>query len=213
MFRSEPIDPNRERKFQVYFSDWTTWWNYFQTYADVFEATVARVEGGEQFNHQALPALFLMRHTLELGLKAQILKFQSVNKEDEIPVLQFNAGSHKISVLLSKFENHVSISLKKVKVDNDVKLKIREYHRKFRSLQALIEEFDNNSQAFRYPVQNDGAPYWSRDHDSNVSGMINIYFDIKPFLIFTDTVFSEYGLFAEVDYEAYMQSLYDGLAY
>ena len=208
MFRSEPIISGKESSFYVYFSDWLTWWNYFQTYSDVFEATVARVEAGQQFNHQALPTLFLMRHTLELGLKAQIFKFETVNSPNPVSRLKLNADSHKISVLLSCFKKHVDCAVKKVDICEDLKSSIEEFQKGMRRLEGLVSALDKDSQAFRYPVAKDGTNYWTRDHDGSISHVINLYFKIQPYIIFTDTVFAESGLFEDVAWQTEIESTY-----
>jgi len=192
--RTKPIDEKHRDKFDSYLGYNTSWWHYYNEYKIVIGDIVTSVESKENpIDTVALPLLFLIRHTIELGLKANIIQFQKINKRIE-KIKLGGKGAHSIEFLYDKFMVHLNRIIKTNNIDKDILDQIREYKSKFNPLKTKLHNLDKGSFNFRYPVDIHGNRNFTWDTRENLFEIINLYYEIQPFILYTEDVLEDIGI-------------------
>ncbi|MBI1939249.1 MAG: hypothetical protein HYS25_14160 [Ignavibacteriales bacterium] len=131
------------------------WWRYFGEYQYCVDLLFKSITAGE-ITVVALPLAFLIRHTLELGYKMNLIELEKVS--DLKAKIEYKGKSaHRIDNLHFEFENQMKAIFKKYNADKDVVKQFNKLNSKLTSLKKLIHKLDELSYAFRYPVKNDGV--------------------------------------------------------
>lgn len=192
--RSEPINPKRRWMFNSKIGQNRSWWNYYGQYKNVIDDIVNGIEDKTQIDTVSLPLLFLIRHSLEVGLKANILKLEKVN--DTVSKIKLNGTKyHSIKMLYNKFVEHLNTVKKNFKLTPSVVKEIDDYLSKFEPLKDKFHKLDEGSFNFRYPVDTEGNYNFNWDEEENLADIIDMFYSIQPFLAFTDAVLYEEGVF------------------
>jgi hypothetical protein len=105
-YRNNPIEEKHKAKFDSYLGYNYSWWHYYGEYKNAIDDIVTSIESGERnIDEISLPLLFMIRHSIELGLKANILKLQQKTKRiDKISFKRWQ--SHSIEFLYNRFLEH-----------------------------------------------------------------------------------------------------------
>ena len=191
--RQNPIDSKKKWKFDSYIGRNTSWWHYYSQYKEVIDEIVANIEKNTPIDTVSLPLLFLIRHSLELGLKANILKLEPVNNVEKIKLSGSN--SHSLEFLYNRFTQHLETVKNKYKISTEIRNQIDDYLQDFALLKDKLHKLDKGSFSFRYPVDTNGDYNFTWDTRENLSEIIDLYYKIQPFLVFTETVLYEEGVF------------------
>lgn len=136
----------------TYKSDWL---RYFGEYQYCVDLLFKSLTGGE-ITVISLPLAFLIRHTLELGYKMDLIELQKVS--DLKAKIEYKGKSaHRIDDLHREFENQMKAIFKKYNADKDIIKQFEKLNSKLTTLKKLMHKLDELSYAFRYPVKNDGV--------------------------------------------------------
>lgn len=190
--RQEPVDKKKRYKFESYIGWNQNWWNYYIQYKEGVDKIVGLIESGIPIDTISLPLLFLTRHSLELGLKANILKLESVNSKIGKITLR-GSRYHSLELLYNKFEEHITVILKKNKVSQTTRDEIASYLKEFEPLKDILHNLDQGSYNFRYPVNTSGVPNFDWNDKVQIADIIDMYYKIQPFLMYTENVLTEEG--------------------
>lgn len=146
-------------------------------------------------NDVYLPLLFLLRHTLEIKLKDSITKLGNiVNDEDRATA----HSAHSVKVLYEILANHIdgaieSITDPKFKKESEDLCSVTE---QYKDTVALL---DANSFLFRFPKDKKGNDVNFIPKPDCVSEILKLYWDSDPFLCFSVSALSEYGILTIAD--------------
>lgn len=192
--RNKPIEEKYKHKFDSYLGYNTSWWHYYKDYKTVIDDIVTSVETNENpIDTVALPLLYLLRHSIELGLKANILQLQRINKKVG-KIKLGGSASHSIEFLYNKFIEHLDNIIRTHKIDKDILDQIKKYKLKFNPLKTKLHNLDKGSYNFRYPVDVFGNRSFTWETKENLFEIINLYYEIQPFLLYTENVLDDLGI-------------------
>lgn len=197
--RQNEIEPKNKYKFNSYLGYNRDWWNYYAQYKNAIDELVNGIEKNIPIDTISLPLLFMIRHSIEIGLKANILKLQEVNPT--IKAITFGGTkSHSNEMLYNKFEEHLKLITKNFKIRESIHKEITKYLKKFEPLKDKLHKLDKGSFNFRYPVDRNGNYNFDWDEKVNIAEIINLFYSIQPFIIFTNRILYEEGVFGFEEY-------------
>lgn len=154
-------------------------------------ATEFLIEGILIDNYKAellyLPLLFLMRHSLELALKANIFeiqKFSSIIKSKN-----YN-HEHSLMTLYNCYTDYLS-KIDLTTLSDDIKKQFHLFQEKFKELNDTIHNLDTHSRSFRFPVDKDGKAYVLDIGKIKLIDILKLYYFTDPFITFTNAVLEE----------------------
>ncbi|WP_313100915.1 hypothetical protein [Epilithonimonas sp.] len=130
------------------------WYKYFAEYEHTVNLIFKSISGGE-ISILSLPLAFLIRHTLELGYKMNLIELEKVSGI-KAKIEYKGKAAHKIDDLHKEFESQMIEIFKKYQADKDTKKQFNTLNKKLTELKKTIHKLDELSYAFRYPVKNDG---------------------------------------------------------
>lgn len=172
------------------------WFRYFGEYKYLVDLTFRKMEYTE-ITVVSLPLAFLIRHTLELGYKTNLLELEKVS-DIKANIRYHQKGAHKIDDLHKEFEIQVQAIFKKYSVDKEIQSQFNKHNSNLTLLKRQFHKLDKFSYAFRYPVQNDGiTPNFERKADFKTNEKLNfkeikeLYQKSIVLLIYTTDVISE----------------------
>lgn len=147
------------------------------------------IENKFLFNKLYLPLLYLIRHSLELGLKINIIEIQEVSE-------LINKKDYSDEHSLEKLFNCLHGFLEKIeieKLDEILQRQLNNYIKKYKMLNKIIHNLDTHSLTFRYPVNDEKKLILNKSviNSTNIFKLLN---EIEPFLDFTTVVLKEVGV-------------------
>jgi hypothetical protein len=194
----DSVDNNEKWKFEVYPGHGQDWWIYYSHYKVAVDELVKLIEENLAVNTVAFPTLFLIRHSLELGLKANILRFEQVSSAKS--KLNFkNPKSHSLEFLYDIFNSHLIEITGKLHLDQKVIDKLDYYQKNIQPLKILLNELDKGSYSFRYPVDTNRKVNFEWNKRIQLDEILKLFYAIQPFILWTEAVLDEYGVFYQVD--------------
>jgi hypothetical protein len=148
----ENISKKREKAFfELYPSDYTTLGQIQTDYdSSTSELVVGIIEHKIKLEDIFFPLMFLVRHSIELSLKAN-LRAADMTTSNEIINTE-----HSLYKLFTCFDNEVQKALQQMNDNPELKKETLEYHQKFENLKQIIHNVDAHSFYFRYPVDKNG---------------------------------------------------------
>lgn len=152
----------------------------------------------------AIPLLFMMRHTLEIGLKAQIGSLINFSACDDS---KNSLMSHDLEKLIKAFSIHFNKCVEKYKISKDIK---NDFNKRFVKLEKIVtrfDEMDKKGDTFRYPKNKNGEGNMELDVTVNLLEIKNYFDEVMTLLYFTDSVISEY-VEVEKIFESEMEKMY-----
>lgn len=188
--RREPIDPKTARKFESYIGWNQTWWNYYIQYKEGVDELVKSVENNKPIDTVSLPLLFMLRHSLELGLKANILKLELLN--ENIAKLKLDGKSHRLDHLFNKLKEHLNPHMHNLSAT--VKSETTDYLITLSELVDILHKLDVGSYEFRYPIDTLKMPNFEWSDRVLVGDIVNLYYRIQTFLLYLENVLVEEGV-------------------
>jgi len=139
------------------------------------------------FNKIYLPLLFLIRHSIELGIKDILIEILEV-EDIEIKIKLNEEHS------LQKLFNSLNACLSKIEIDKldpETQRQFHNYKYKFTSINRIIHDLDSDSLKFRYPIQD--KKILNVLNNADFFNLFKVFVEIQPFLDFTVTVLKSEG--------------------
>jgi hypothetical protein len=167
------------------------WWRYFGEYLWLVDMVFAKADQGE-VSVISRPVLFLMRHTLELGYKGNIVELEKISGLDS--VLQFKGRkAHNLEKLHQDFERHFRAISKQFNIDADVVAQFDGLNSTLTKLNNALHRLDTDSYAFRYPFKTDGrTPSFQQSESIHIAEMKETFKAAITLLKYTTDVIAEY---------------------
>lgn len=131
------------------------WWRYYGEYKFGVDFIFKSLTGGE-ITGLSLPLAFMIRHTLELGYKMNLIELEKVSGL-KAKIIYTGKSAHKIDDLHLEFESQMNAIFEKYNADKEIIKQFKELNSKLEKLKKLVHKLDELSYAFRYPVKNDGV--------------------------------------------------------
>lgn len=152
----------------------------------------------------AHPLLYLMRHSIELGLKENI---KYLKKYSKLPILK--SKTHTLSDLFSEFEKHYS----KIAIENNFEIELKEEYNKYTSdLKDVITVLGEEASSFRYVYTTDGKKVFANSETINVYELKKKYDNSLVFITHTADAISPYTDY--IDYLNFNKNIKnDGLGF
>lgn len=178
-------------KFDSYIGMNTTWWIYYNQYRNATIILINAVNEVVPIDRISIPIFFQIRHSLELGLKANIIELEKINKG--IQKIEFDGKTHNISGLNIKLKEHFS-ALELDKFSIELKLEFDNFQSNLDQLVDKFDFLDKQSYTFRYPVDKKGNPSFKWETRQNLIDFIDMYRKVDTFLFFTLSVLDDNGI-------------------
>jgi len=136
-----------------------------------------------------IPLLFLIRHSLELALKGNILEVQRISS---LIKPKDYSDEHSLATLyncyldfLNKIENQI---------DPQLRTQFDEFRQQYGELNETVHQLDNNSRFFRYPTDKKGRPHQVPMANINLIRLLMLYYFTDPFITFINDVLMDNGI-------------------
>lgn len=150
------------------------------------------IDGKHRVDTVAHPLLYLMWHSLELGLKENI---KYLKKYSKLPFPR--SKTHTLSDLFSEFEKHYS----KIAIENNFETELKEEYNKCSSdLKDVINALGEEASSFRYIYANDKKKVFANSETINVYELKKKYDNSLIFITHTADAISPY-----TDYTDYLK--------
>lgn len=135
-----------------------------------------------------LPLIFLIRHSLELALKFNILEIQSrsllISQNDY-------TSEHSLLTLFNCYVEYLS-KIDQSKLSRIVQEQYKGYKPVYDELHKLIHDLDSNSRIYRFPTDKSGKPFSSAKLlNKDILKILTLYYFADPFITFTNSVLDE----------------------
>ncbi len=145
-------------------------------------------------NRIYLPLLFLIRHSLELGLKSNLQQAKKISS-DKVPKKQYDK-IHSLSQLYNCFggEDGYLSKLDLTKMSVETKKQFDAYKSEYEDLNEVVHQLDNNSNYFRYPVDSKGKNHPLYISNNGLFRILKLYYLTDPFTSFTLDVLNDEGI-------------------
>jgi hypothetical protein len=168
----------------------TEWYRYYGEYSLAIKNLL---EGSEdsQSTVLALPVLFLIRHSLELAFKMNLVELEKVSGEKAN--LKFHGkDSHVLHKLHHEFQKQVELIFKKAKAPQTLRKEFNKRNIQLKDFRQIFDKLDEWSFAFRYPVTPDGKTKSFKPEDQiNIADIIPVYEETQTILKYTTDVIDE----------------------
>lgn len=127
-----------------------------------------------------LPLLFLLRHSLEIKLKAAIIELGRVVKEKCIRKFY---STHPIKELYKILFCHIDVAVGAMP-DGELKIESEKLRRVVQEYQERIQSLDANSYVFRFPCDREGSITNFMPNTDVVSDILKLHWESDSFLCF-----------------------------
>lgn len=168
----------------------TTWSRYYGEYSLAINNLL---EDSYQGNVTvlALPLLFLIRHSLELAFKMNLIDLQQLSGEKAV-IDYSGKTAHVLHKLHAEFERQVHLIFVKESISPVIVKDFNKRNSELRDFRKIFDQLDNWSYAFRYPVKNDGTTKsFDKNDEINISDIIPIYRETEIILKYTIDVLTD----------------------
>jgi hypothetical protein len=194
-------------KFKAYIGYYVNFWSYLNDYQNAFNVLVDSVDAGNSpIDTVAYPMLFIARHSLELGFKANIQYFKKYSEKKDYT----NSDSHNLKDLFCGFKIHIDATVKNLKAKHDVEVEkadMKEFYKYCEDVEKLTLQFDvldQGSYSFRYPVDKKSNVVFKHTDTVDLLDIKEVFDKSMILLRFTAAVFAKY-----TDYVDYMENMYE----
>ncbi|WP_143103989.1 hypothetical protein [Thermoflavifilum thermophilum] len=192
----------------------SSFWSYLESYKSAFEVLMDKVyQSGFHVDTLAIPILFIVRHCMELGFKANIRYFIKYSEKNDFK----EARTHNLEKLYVAFKQHILDTIKNLKDKYRIEVEktdIEELNKYFDEVNKLINTFyllDKNSYGFRYPFVKKNNILIDDKETINLLDVKDLFEKSMLLLTHTADVFAKYTDFAdeiETMYEEEMRANY-----
>lgn len=151
---------------------------------------VGIIEDKFDMNELFIPLMFMIRHSLELALKSNILEVQ---KKSTLIKSNDYSNEHSLARLFNCYLDYLS-KLDLSKLSKDLNKQIEKYLVNYSQLNEVIHQLDKNSQHFRFPTNGKGEFHNIQLSKISFVDVLKLYYYTDPFLTFSNTVLDENGI-------------------
>ncbi|MBD5801867.1 hypothetical protein AZOA_12920 [Azoarcus sp. Aa7] len=178
--------------YEVWFGPSSDWVRYFGEYTFLVDCIFENAKSAT-VSVISRPQLFLIRHAIELGYKANIIELEKLSGLSS--QLNFKgAKAHSLQGLHQDFDRHFQEVAKKYDLTQEVTLEYDKLYGVLSKLKNVFQELDELSYALRYPVKNDGkTPSIEKTIKLNMMEVYRLYETAKIFLKYTTNVVMEFA--------------------
>ena len=137
-------------------SESTNLWHVRTHYNSVSERLIQGIIKGDiELGKVYLPLLFLIRHSLELALKANMLDVQKI-----FPgfASNFKLKEHSLVTLYNCYDGFLA-ELDLSAMDKNLQDQLLDFRKKYTSFNLQIHDLDYNSEHFRFPTSKNDKPH------------------------------------------------------
>lgn len=139
-----------------------------------------------------LPLLFLLRHNLELKLKAAIIALEDITAKQKSDRKYY---THSVKELYKIFSKQINPAIEKM-ADSELKSQSCSLSAITKIYKEIVQSLDNHSFVFRFPVDKNGDSYKFVPKTDCISEVLRLYRDSDSFLCFAVSVLSMEGVLA-----------------
>ena len=152
-------------------------------------------QGELSINEVFLPFLFIIRHSIELSLKQNLIDASAYLSEKDLAKIM---NEHSLCSLFNKFDTIISQALQNMQKDNnedfsDFKKHTEEYHEDLKVLQQIIHDTDYNSYYYRFPIDREGNPYNLLIDGKKLIALLTLRDKVDAYLTYAVPLLQEYG--------------------
>ena len=187
----------RRSLFEAHVGMYQTWWGYYNDYVEATSVLIDAINNNYPVHTIASPLMFMIRHSLELGLKANIIVLEKFSSAK--PKIKFDGKSHSLELLYDYFIAHLNEIIAKTKIDDDIIEQIDGYKVKLKNIKDILHKIDEGSYAFRYPVTVKKQLSLDPFEIINIADYVFLLREIDPFLKYTTNVLEEIGVIEEIN--------------
>lgn len=137
----------------------------------------------------SIPLIFLMRHSIEIGLKGQIPNLIILSSSND---LKKSLNGHSLKKLLDCFELHTKKCFERFTISDNTKKEFEEQIIFLREIVNLLHILDERGTSFRYPKGFDNKKNIDNQEKINLLNLKNNFDNSMNLLYFTDSVIYEY---------------------
>lgn len=141
-------------------------------------------------NDVYVPMLFLLRHCLEIKLKAIIIELGNVVKEDDLKKIYC---THSVKSLFDILSSYIDAAIELMD-DSKLRKQSEDLRNVTKRYTNLITSLDANSFLFRFPKDRNGENSNFVPKSNCISEILKLYWESDPFLCFAVPVLSEAGV-------------------
>jgi hypothetical protein len=139
-----------------------------------------------------LPLLFLVRHSLEIGLKYNISEIQRMSS---LIKSKDYSNEHSLFSLYNCYSDFLN-QIEKEQLDEKTYKEIREFQTSFKSLNNIIHNLDKNSNYFRFPIPESEQTKWTLTNKT-LFNIMKLYYFTDKFITFTNNVLEYEGIITD----------------
>lgn len=183
------LETLKRGQFESHIGRNKTWWIHYNHYRNSAFLLANSVNNGTPIDIISLPLLFLLRHSIELGLKANICEFEELksnNKKIKI--------THNLESLFKTFKIELDNIITENTISKDILDQIESYNRSLENLINQIHFLDKGSYSFRYPVDKDGNNCFEWTDRIDIREFLDLLNQVNDFVLFTTGVLEECGV-------------------
>jgi len=140
-----------------------------------------------------LPLLFLIRHSIEIGLKSNI---QEAIENYSFKTKKNIRNIHSIEQLYNLFigDNGYKSLINFDKMSQETLTQFNDYSKQLENLKTIMHELDVNSEIFRFPVNRENNENQLHLEKDTIYKIINLYYLTDTFISYTNVVIDAEGL-------------------
>ena len=185
-----------------------TWNRYFDSYCEATEQMYIAIVEKQLTDTLSYPFLFLVRHTLELGFKANIYVLGKYSGKDYGLDQYSNVTiGHILPPLHKALIDHFDELSKDGDKNSATNIGFYKHSKKLASLVSYFDKIDNRSFTFRYPVDIEGKQNLSSQEMINLKELKDKYDEAIILLKHTQDILVGFLNFID-DYRAEMMCEY-----
>lgn len=185
------LEESNKWNYSVPLSHQNEWWRYFGEYLWFVQLAFNKADQNEM-SVISRPVLFLIRHTLELGYKGNIVELQKISGIESKLKLRGRVG-HNLENLHQDFERHFREISKRYSIDADIIAQFDRINLRLTNLTNVLHRLDADSYAFRYPFKTDGTtPSFQQIETLNIAEVKELFTTAITLLKYTTDVIAEY---------------------
>jgi hypothetical protein len=178
-----------------------TMWRIRAQFNGLIEVLLGKIIGGKiEIQQVYIPLLFMIRHSLELVLKANVADadhympgINSLNLKRE----------HKLTQVLYAYSEFLN-SLDLRKMPKPTRKKLARFRKKYDVLNNTLHQLDVHSRIFRFPTDKQGKLQVIPTQRINMKRIVELLYHTNSFLTFTDLVLEDYGILGPAPTKKYV---------
>ncbi|MGL3000238.1 hypothetical protein [Flavobacterium sp. RSSB_23] len=172
----------------------TDWYRYYLEYNSAIENIIEQSDKS-QTTVLGIPLLFLIRNSLELAFKYNLIELEKISKSKAI-IDYSGRSAHVLSKLHNEYERQVKLIMNSKFATIEFEKDFKSRNNELKDFTVMFDKLDNWSYSFRYPVQNDGiTKSFLKDEKINMAEIIPVYIKTQIILKYTIDVLKDDGNF------------------